>query len=176
MDIHFVSALFTISKCVREHPWACLFVLMLACLTKLCPVRTGASLDCESNDGRSAWARGGIFCTQLIVIRFETHRDLFLYGVFWDQKYWTMRAPPLMSCDVSVTCPCFDPSWGHRSALACPQGATLYLGAHGDLEPSSQCAVCHVVEANMCSEKSTEEDTPWMLQRGQPLASGCCQP
>ena len=31
---------------------------------------------------------------------------------------------------------------------------------HGDLEPSSQCAVCHVVEANMCSEKSTEEDTP----------------
>lgn len=110
-----------------------------------------------NHDGRGAWARGGIFCTQLIVIRFETHRDLFLYGVFRDQKYGATRASPLVSCDVSHV-PALTlregialPSPAPRGLFPASQEATLYLGARGDLEPSSQCAVCHVVETNVCS-------------------------
>lgn len=128
-----------------------------ACLTKLCPVRVGTSLDCESNDGRSAWARGGLFCTQLIVVTphspsvccnlrtgaspMNCQQGGGLWASLWNHVFcgilerfistchiignaqgplplWCLLSPEIlnhegttmMSCDVSVTCPCFDPS------------------------------------------------------------------
>ena len=184
MDIHFVSALFTISKCVREHPRPCLFVLML-CMSNW-------TLSCQGWGLIRLWIRWRKKCLGKGWDILHSAHSRQVWNAQGPLPLWCLLRPEILShegttpdvvwrkCHMSLL-------WPFVRASLCPllppgglspasQEATLYLGAHGDLEPSSQCAVCHVVEANMCSEKSTEEDTPWMLHGSQPLASGCCRP